>query len=151
EELTDYYRLSKTNIFGLIRALGTDIPGALIAMPEEKQLPNKPLFREVKNAELAERLDVRENFNLIIWDNKPRISVAGVQDKINVIQLKNGDIGFGEGLLCSTHILKFEKYKLSHLVLNEYFSMYLAGKCGLDLAYTELKYFGHHPSLLIKR
>lgn len=79
------------------------------------------------------------------------MSVAGVQDKINVVLDDKGNIGFGEGALCSTHLLKFEKQKLSHLVLNEYFTMQLAAQCGLDVAKTQILYFGDHATLLIER
>lgn len=77
--------------------------------------------------------------------------MAGVQDKINVVLNKQGQLGFGEGSLCSTYILKFEKQKLSHLVLNEYITMQLAKQCGLDVANVQLKRFGKHPALLVER
>lgn len=60
---------------------------------------------------------------------KPRLSVAAVQDKINVVLNEESRLGFGEGNLCSTHIIKFEKKKLAHLVLNEYITMPLAHQC----------------------
>lgn len=62
-----------------------------------------------------------------------------------------GQLGFGEGSLCSTHILKFEKLKLSHLVLNEYVTMTLAKRCGLVVANLEMMRYGKHPALLVER
>lgn len=78
-------------------------------------------------------------------------SVAGVQDKINVVLNKEEQLGFGEGSLCSTHILKFEKQKLSYLVLNEYPSMQLAKRCALNVANVQMKRFGQHSALLVER
>lgn len=151
DELLATFHLSKNNIFGLIQALGSDTPGSLIILTANQSLSQQPSFRLILDEELTARLDNRERYNLIIWDGKPRLSVAGVQDKINVVLNKENELGFGEGSFCSTHILKFEKQKYSHLVLNEYLSMRLANKCGLKVAEVELKRFGHHPALLVTR
>lgn len=151
EELIRSYHLSKYNTFGLIRALGLDIPGALMILASEPALPTQSSFRVITVDELEKRLDSRNEFGLIVWDGKPRLSVAGVQDKINLLFNKEGKLGFGEGNLCSTHILKFEKQKLSHLVLNEYITMQLAKRCGLTVANVQLMRFGKHPALLIER
>lgn len=151
EELISCFHLSKSNTFGLIRALGLDIPGSLIVLSPDQRVVQKPIFRMITEHELTQRLDDREHFSLIVWDGKPRLSVAGVQDKINVILNKEGQLGFGEGSLCSTHILKFEKQKLSHLVLNEYITMQLAKHCGLKVANVQLMSFGKNPALLVER
>lgn len=151
DELITCFRLSKSNTFGLIRALGLDIPGALIIISPEQKIEKKPIFRSITEEELTQRLDDREHFSLILWDGKPRLSVAGVQDKINVIVNDRGELGFGEGSLCSTHLLKFEKKKLSYLVLNEYITMMLAKHCGLTVANVRLMSFGNNPALLVER
>lgn len=151
DELTAYYNLSKNNTYGLIRTLGLDISGALVALPAGQKLPTENKFSMISGEELAQRLNDRDHYSLMIWDGKPRLSVAGIQDKINVVLNDEGNIGFGEGTLCSTHILKFEKQKLSHLVLNEYFTMQLASQCGLDVAKSQLIYFNKNATLLIER
>jgi serine/threonine-protein kinase HipA len=151
DELTSYYNLSKNNTYALIRMLGLDMPGALVALPAGEKIRIKSNFRILQNNELTQRLNDREHYSLMIWDGKPRLSVAGVQDKINVVLDSKGNIGFGEGALCSTHILKFEKQKLAHLVMNEYFTMQLASQCGLEVAKTQLIYFDKHATLLVER
>lgn len=151
DELLSTFHLSKYNTFGLIRSLGLDTPGSLIMLPPKQILPQTGQFRAITNNELEQRLETRDEFSLIIWDGKPRLSVAGVQDKINVVLNKDKQLGFGDGSLCSTHILKFEKQKLSHLVLNEYITLQLAKACGLVVAQVELKRFGKHTALLIER
>jgi serine/threonine-protein kinase HipA len=150
-ELVAYFHLSKMNTFGLIRALGLDIAGSLIFLPSTQTLSKEKKFRKISLEELEHRLDDREDFSLIIWDGKPRLSVAGVQDKINVILNGNGELGFGEESLCSTHILKFERQKLAHIAFNEYITMQLAQACGLTVAKAELIYFGCHSALLVER
>ena len=101
--------------------------------------------------ELTERLNHKEDFGLLQWDNKPRLSVAGVQDKLNIFVTEQGDIGFGDGAYCSTHILKFEKPNCPHLVLNEYICMKLSSVIRLPTAEVEFKRFGSHPALLVTR
>ena len=151
EVLVNSFHLSKYNTFGLIRALGLDTPGSLVILPSNQAIPNQANFRLIANEELEQRLNHRDLYSLIVWDGKPRLSVAGVQDKINVVLNKEGQLGFGEGSLCSTHILKFETQKLSYLVLNEYLSMQLAKRCELSVANVQMKRFGQHPALLVER
>ncbi len=120
-------------------------------LPPNQELPTQANFRLITSVELEERLDRRDLYSLVVWDGKPRLSVAGVQDKINVVLNKEGQLGFGEGSLCSTHILKFETHRLSYLVLNEYLSMQLAKRCALNVANVQIKHFGQHSALLVER
>lgn len=143
--------LSKGNTFGIIRALGTDTSGSFLFLSSDQQLPNSFSFRNITPVEIGERLDKRDEYSLIIWDGKPRLSMAGVQDKINVVINSEGEMGFGEGKLSSTHILKFEKQKLSHLVINEYVTMQLARECGIQVPKVALMRYGIYPALLIER
>jgi len=143
--------LSKGNTFGIIRALGVDTSGAFLFLPSDQQLPSSSSFRKITPAEIEKRLDTRDEYSLIIWDGKPRLSMAGVQDKINVIITSDGQMGFGEGKLISTHLLKFEKQKLLHLVINEYTTMQLAKACGIQVPKVELMRYGTYPTLLIER
>jgi serine/threonine-protein kinase HipA len=149
DELVLTLQLSTTNTFGLIRAIGNDLPGALVVSGEQKV--EDSYFRKIPDEELIQRLNQKETVGLVMWDKKPRLSVAGIQNKINVMINNNNQLGFAEGLLCSTHILKFETKKQIHLVINEYFTMQLARYCGLEVAKVELKQFGVHRALLVER
>ncbi|MBU0654340.1 MAG: HipA domain-containing protein [Gammaproteobacteria bacterium] len=151
EQLLDTYRISRQNTFGLIRMLGSDTASGLTFLPGEQSGSEPPRFRPISDAELIERLDKREQQGLIVWDAKPRLSVAGIQDKINVLLDADGKPGFGEGSLCSTHILKFEHRQHTHLVLNEYVMMRLCEQAGLPVAEVELRRYGPHPALLVTR
>lgn len=96
-------------------------------------------------------LNNKEEFGLLTWDDKPRLSVAGVQDKLNVFIDQAGNIGFGDGSLCSTHILKFEKKNCPNLVLNEFFCMKLSKAIGLPTADVTFRRFGPHAALIVER
>jgi len=151
DELIQSVHVSRQNTFALIRALGLDTPGALVLRPREIGLPEQGYFRVLIDDELADRLDNRKTAGLIIWNGKPRLSVAGVQDKINLVKNSKGQMGFGDGTLCSTHILKFERQSQSHLILNEYVTMQLAQSCGIKVANVQLQQYRSHMALLVER
>lgn len=149
--LAETLALSESQIYPQIRALGRDLCGAFsfhISPPEHSP---QPLFRKLSDDELEKRLSEKEQFGLLQWDDKPRLSVAGVQDKLNLFVNSKGEFGFGDGAYCSTHILKFERPNCPYLVLNEYVCMKLSEAVGLPTAAVALKRFGKHPALLVKR
>ena len=88
--------------------------------------------------------------SLVIWDKKPRLSVAGLQEKLPVLRLNN-EYGFGEGELASTHILKFSQKNIRNLVINEYTCMVLAKSIGLPVANVEIIRFDNQPVLQVER
>lgn len=135
--VTRSLKIAPSNIYALIEVVGRDATGAF-TFCSEQNIP-RTSFREIPTEELTERIRNRVNKPISIWDNKPRLSLAGVQEKLGVT-LKNGVYGLGEGELASTHILKFSK-KDQHLVLNEYFCMKLAEKTNLPVAAVELLQF----------
>lgn len=149
--ITGHLHLSKYNTFGVIRALGQDLSGALLFLPSKQTPSNQATLKTITPQDIENRLKEHDQHNLIVWDNKPRLSMAGVQDKLNVVIDTHGRMGFGDGQLCSTHLLKFEKKTLSHLVINEYMTLQLAKQCGLSVAKSQLLRFGKYPALLVER
>lgn len=147
EEMIQNTTISKSNTFGLIRKLGAETSGALsFRVPESE--PQETSFRPVDD-ELIERLE-RNLAPLVYWDGKVRLSVAGVQNKLNL--LKRGDEwGFGEGKLSSNYILKFESGRAPCIAVNEFFCMTLAKLAGLDVANVELTRIGNTRTLIIER
>ena len=148
EEMIQNTTISKSNTFGLIRKLGAETSGALSFRVLDSE-PGETSFRPVPDDELIERLE-RHLAPLVYWDGKVRLSVAGVQNKLNL--LKRGDEwGFGEGKLRSNYILKFESGKAPCIAVNEFFCMTLAKLAGLDVANVELTRIGKTRTLLIER
>lgn len=148
EEMIQNTTIPKSNTFGLIRKLGAETSGALsFRVPNSE--PEETRFRAVSDDELIERLE-RNLAPLVYWDGKVRLSVAGVQNKLNL--LKRGDEwGFGEGKLSSNYILKFESGKAPCIAVNEFFCMTLAKLTGLDVANVELTRIGKTRTLVIER
>jgi len=135
--------LTKTNIFGLIWALGAETAGALRFSGDATLDPptGEPVLREIPLKELDQRIAEREHLPLTVWDGKVRMSVAGLQDKLLVYLdrplLEGGRLFLvGGPHLASTHILKPDsgKPQTPHLAVNEHFCMSLARRMGLPVA-----------------
>ena len=151
EELSVSSHISRSNVFGLIAAIGAETAGALsFRMGDEPEGGLTTSFRPVTSDELEERISQRQNVSIALWDGKPRLSVAGVQDKLPLLIRADGEMGFGEGELASTHIMKFGTARALHLVINEYVCMHLARIMKLPVADVSLARFGE-PVLVVRR
>jgi len=151
-ELAIRFGVSKNNTFALVRILGQDLPSVFALSAETCASINQTQFIKLDIKDLIDRLNESQGItNLTIWNDKPRLSVAGVQNKINIVVNEKDEMGFGEGALRSTHLLKFENRRSANLVINEYVTMSLAKTCGLDVADVELRHFDLHPGLLVRR
>ncbi len=144
-----FFQITKNNTFAITREIGNETSGALTFF-DDRVNKIATTQRPVKTIELSDRIKTEDQVRLIIWDGKPRLSVAGVQDKLPIIYY-NGNYSFGEGKLASTHILKFETNRQRHLIINEYICMKLARSIGLDSAEVEIKHFENKPALLVTR
>lgn len=151
EELSADNQVSKGNIFGLVALIGAETTGALTFQYDgADQGPYPTEFRAVGADELTKRIAQRQRISIAKWDGKPRLSVTGVQDKLPIMIRPDGEMGFGEGGLASTHILKFGKSPETHMAVNEFLCMELARLVKLPVAKVSLKRFGE-PVLLVER
>ena len=108
EELSVDRQISKSNIFGLIAAIGFETTGALAFRQnggKDGEIPT--FFRSVSSEEFQDRLARRQQLSIATWDGTPRLSVAGVQDKLPILIRPDGEMGCGEGDLASTY--KYER------------------------------------------
>jgi len=136
-------RVSKNNIFGLIRTIGAESTGAfrfLTPDDADADIPPGVPPRRVTLDELHERIMDRAHRPLLEWDGRIRMSVAGLQDKLPLYL--HGELGTGADVnlflpdypLASTHILKPQPPGIEHMVANEHYCMVLAGAMGLPVA-----------------
>ncbi|MEX8518863.1 MAG: HipA domain-containing protein [Leptothrix sp. (in: b-proteobacteria)] len=142
-----YNGLTKTNVFGLIRALGAETAGALRFTADDVDVvpDGEPALREIPLPELDERIAQWQHVPLTVWDGKVRMSVAGLQDKLLVYMDRSvpegGCLFLVDGRrLASTHILKPDtgRARTPHLAVNEHFCMSLARKMSLPAAEVSL-------------
>jgi serine/threonine-protein kinase HipA len=151
-------RVSKSNIFALIHALGAETTGAFRFWRAGEEPPTTAATppQEVSRSELHQRLGERDAMPLAVWDGKVRMSIAGVQDKLMVYldrPLEEGGRMFlAEPPLASTHILKPDPGRATtpHLVVNEHFCMSLARRMGLPAADVSI-YRTPRPVLVVRR
>lgn len=130
--------IAKSNVFGLIHALGAETTGAFRFLPqgvdgtvEQPEIAR----REISLAELDQRIADRAQRPLIEWDGKLRMSVAGYQDKL-LVCFDGERMFLPDFPLASTHILKPQpaEERLPYMVANEHFCMTLASALGLPAA-----------------
>ena len=148
DDISIFLQISKYNTFGLIKEIGKDIAGAINFYKEPIDIKEKN-FIEISSDELVRKIKNINYENILVWNGKVRLSIAGVGKKLPVM-IKNKKMGFGEGKYASTHILKFDKKELN-LVENEYLSLKLARKVGLDVNEVGILKINDEKILLIKR
>lgn len=151
------------NLFEKADFLGNDINGVFnfSIKKEVKKIKSSSHLYLIKEEELFDKINKSrlENEDFVIWQNKPRLSVAGIQPKINVL-IKDKDmflVDFHHNL-SSTHILKIESQSnpvVKNLIENEYISLKIAKTIGLnvaDVSYHSISKFTQKEKfLLIKR
>lgn len=148
-------QISKDNVFGLVALLGKEPAGALsftmAGLTETEAADQQPERRTISHQELSHRIQQRDYLPFPIWDGKVRLSVAGFQDKLQVL-VEGEQLSLADGCLASTHILKPESHSpvTPCMVANEHFCMTLAAKMGLDVAPVTIKRIPE-PILLIER
>jgi serine/threonine-protein kinase HipA len=149
------YQISKSNIFGLTRRLGQEPTGALSFLPASVDTLNTatmaPIRRPITEGELTERIRDRDTIPFPVWDGRVRLSVAGYQDKLQVM-VEGEQLSLVEHPLSSTHILKPESRNphTPFMVANEHFCMTLAAMLELPVAAVEIRRTPE-PVLLIER
>ncbi len=128
--------------FDLLHAIGGECAGALSILPADRQPSGQRQYRPLTEKDLAD-LATRRGRIYADWpgDERPRLSLAGAQDKCPV--LIRDDRYFLP--LCSapsSHILKFELADYRHLPTYETFTTQLAAAIGLPTVDIGLRSIG---------
>ncbi|MCI2282705.1 HipA domain-containing protein [Colwellia sp. MSW7] len=142
--------LSKNNLYAILITIGMDTAG-ILSFSDIKYQEEETILREVKEQELIQKLSSNNIQALITWDGKYRLSVGGVQNKLNVLINSNNKFMLANGNYSSTHILKFASQKYKTIVVNELFCMKLAKKVGLKVANVSYRKLGEHDTLIVER
>ena len=145
-------KLSKANSFGLLGALGRETTGALEVLTRTATSNTPTARRLVSRADLTERIRNRPYQPFTVWDGRVRLSIAGYQDKLAVLE-ENDEWFLVEGQrIASTHILKPEPLaeSLGGLTTNERLCMLLARKIGVSAAPSRLVHVPE-PVLVVER
>lgn len=136
--------------FDLLRAIGGECAGALSILRAEYYPSVRHDYHELSEEELA-RL-VKRKGQPYSWtaDERPRLSLAGAQDKCPVL-IRGEDYLLPKKESPSSHILKFELADYRNLPAYETFTSLLASTIGLPIVDIRLQSIADTHFALIKR
>jgi serine/threonine-protein kinase HipA len=146
-------QLRADDTFGLIRALGRDCAGAVVIQPPNEPAPpwaTTTTAEPLTDDRLADLIADLRTVPLGAND-RVRISLAGVQEKLLLTRLLDGRWGRPVDGTPSTHILKPEIRGYPDTVENEAFCMRLASHLGLPVAEVETIKVGERALLVVSR
>ncbi|MGI4850201.1 MAG: HipA domain-containing protein [Janthinobacterium lividum] len=149
------YSISKGNLAGLLHALGRESAGALMFTSGATAPQGSAHFRLPRSlppAELSQRIRNRPAHPFTLWDGRLRLSIAGYQDKLAVLQ-SHGQWFLPEtAQQSSTHIIKPEPVNpnLTGMTTNELMCMLLAKAVRIPVAHVRLDHVPE-PVLVIER
>lgn len=128
--------LRADDTFGLAGKLGRDCAGALVIQPDEEPAPPAPVTSRAEplTEDELSRLVANLRKAPLGVDDRVRLSLAGVQEKLLLTLLPDGGWGRPVDGTPSTHILKPEIRGYPATVENEAFCMRLAKHLGLPVA-----------------
>jgi serine/threonine-protein kinase HipA len=154
DDAAQFAKVSKSNAFGLLVALGRETAGALRLMSADGTVatPAQPDQRPLSRAEVSERIRSRPQLPFTVWDQRVRLSISGYQDKLAVLEEDDQWSLVGGSALASTHLVKPEPVNADYagLTTNEYWCMQFAQALGLAVAPTRLEFIPE-PVLVVER
>lgn len=137
--------------FELLKAIGGECAGAISILPTALTPKSVADYKKLDPNELRKIL-LRKGqiFNLTTNNNRPRLSLAGAQDKCPIF-FDGKQYSLPQGAATSTHILKFEISGYKNIPLYECFLTKFAASIGLPTVNIDLKKFEDRHYLLIER
>jgi len=145
--------VSERNDFALLAAIGGDCAGAItLAPPGISAAERTPDIDWLDDARLAELIATLPDHPMLAGeDGEVRLSLAGAQDKLPVVQASDGRIGITSGRTPSTHILKMPIARFDGTVVNEAFCLLFGSRIGVPTVPARPRRAGDHAYLLVER
>lgn len=139
--------------YGLIREFGRDCAGAVVIQPADDPPPPpaSTLTAEALSPEEIGALVENLRSAPLGAGGRVRISLAGVQEKLLLTRMPDGEWGRPVDGTPSTHILKPEIAAYPQTVENEAFCMRIAKNLGLDVAAVETTQIGKRTLIVVER
>jgi serine/threonine-protein kinase HipA len=147
------FDLLASDTLGLIRAIGRDCAGALVIQPAVHPAPPPASTLRADPLGDADIDALVANLRTapLGVDERVRVSLGGVQEKLLLTQMPDGSWGRPVDGTPSTHIVKPEIARLAATVENEAFCMRIAGHLGLRVATVETIRIGGRKLLVVER
>jgi len=144
------FKVRDDDTVGLLAELGRDCAGALQIVPSNTApVPGAGSLELLTDDEVGERLRALRHAPLGV-DERDRISLAGVQEKLVLAQTNDGWALPLDGAP-STHIFKPAHPHLAATVVNEALCLAIARHAGLSAASATVDRFGEREVLVVER
>lgn len=139
--------------YGLIRELGRDCAGAVVIQPADDPPPPQAstLTAEALDPQAIGALVENLRSAPLGAGGRVRISLAGVQEKLLLTRMPDGEWGRPVDGTPSTHILKPEIATYPQTVENEAFCMRIAKNLGLDVAAIQTAEIAKRKLIVVER
>jgi serine/threonine-protein kinase HipA len=137
------------DVMGLLARFGRDVAGALV-VGRDDVAPIEPSVVPYTAASLAEELADLDTHPLGLHDDS-ELSLAGLQDKVLLVELPEGRWGRPVHGAPSTHLLKVDDVRHPGLVAAEHACLVLAGDAGLAAAQSTLLDIAGTSALAVRR
>lgn len=150
------FRVSPDDPWALLRILGRESAGALIILPPGELLPsvNATQIEPLDDTSLARELSRLHLAPLGVRpDGEVRLSLAGVQGKLPLVQLPSGQLGLTRAGHPSTHIAKpaHREDRFPELVANEAYCLTVSSELGVPTTSFAVLDVRGEPLLLVER
>lgn len=137
--------------FELLKTIGGECAGALSILPIGYDPIAKVHYKKLSEENLLKLVIRKGNIASFVSEkNRPRLSLAGAQDKCPVLYDENTYF-LPQDAAPSSHIIKFELNDYQNIPAYEYFLTQLANAIHLPTVKSELKHIKGHYFLLINR
>lgn len=127
--------IAELDVFAMLEEMGGDLPGALeVRRHGAVNYAHAPAVRPLTESELAGCIRILPERPVLVGGEGVTMSLAGAQDKLPVVRLKDGRLALPLYGMPSTHILKPRSNKFRDSVPNEAYGMMLAKAVKLYVA-----------------
>jgi serine/threonine-protein kinase HipA len=143
--------VSVNDTMTLLERVGADCAGAVQILVEGTK-PRAGQIRPLTKQEVDSLIADLPTYHLP-KGARPQASLAGIQDKVLLVALPNGEWGWPEAGAASTHIIKPEPLggAVKYLIQTEDWSLRVACGAGINAAESRLKRFGEREAIVVLR
>lgn len=144
------FKVSSADAWMLLAHLGRDVAGALQIHTDAAELDRPEAVAPLTRAELEEAVDGLPRHPLDIRDDS-ELSLAGIQNKMTLVAMPDGNWGRPVGGYPSTHILKVEDRRYPGLADLEHACLQLAAEVGLTTVTSHVETIAGLPCMIVSR
>lgn len=142
--------VTTSDLLGMLERFGRDVAGALIVSAEDPPVRNPSVEPFTKTELEAAVAALSDDHPLGLYDDS-ELSIAGLADKMLVVQLRDGQYGRPVHGAPSTHILKVDDRVRRGLVRAEHACLLLARAAGLRASSSSILHVGDAECIVVER